>query len=1056
MKNIKLVNASAGSGKTHKLKEELALALTAKGKNKIRPDAVIATTFTKKAARELRERVRVGLLEEGMSKEANLLMNSLIGTVHSICTEMLTKFSYELGLMPSLEVLPEEDEDTLFGEAISNVLNEDLVNRMNQLSYMLGFEDGYEIKEWRAELKNILQLARSNGMGASKLRESADYSFKTYLQNLPPKGKKSKTQIERELSKQINIAKEKFEKNDLMGLKYVKDTSQFFDRFASSTIDNNWNKWAQLSKVHEKGKNESFQAIVAPIVNLANGPLATPEFRNDIKEYLSTIFDIAIKAMEDYQNFKEDRGLIDYGDMEAFMLQALDNENVWKRISEEYEFLMVDEFQDTNPMQMAIFLKLAQLVKRVIWVGDPKQSIFDFRGTDPKLMEEVLKKVPSNNVETLKNSWRSRPELIDLSNNIFCKLFDGKLGEGQIKLTPVRKSNKKLATPVEVWNLVDAKAEQGRTRKEHKLQTIAENIAEIISEKRKVAIGRDDNFREIKGSDIAVLCRTNNDCMQMADALKSVGIEVAIARSKLLYTPEGILLHACLKYLNNPIDSLARFELLLMSDTNPKVESILDKRLEWINKGKPTKEWGKDNIFIKWLDNFREISVESTPFEITRNILTSSPFIEQIELWGKADQRQANIEMFLVKSKNYEDQCQRLNHTCTLSGLLLWLSKQGEDLEQGEDYGEEAIHISTYHSSKGLEWPFVIMTGLEKERRPRIFNMEAISQKDKININAPLEDRVIRYWINPFTSDNVEGLEKFEESNIGKECIEKSYNEMTRLFYVGLTRARDYVIFAHLNKKDGLNWPNELMQLKNEKFELPTKEGLQSTTWMKDKIKVRKFKTAGLVNEYKKPEKVSVYKKAADKKEYSPFKISPSVAKEIKVNLKVGDITNYGKGFPVVGRVDDNADFGNCIHDIMCLGTGITMKQVENILKNHQMNQYANAKDVLEGIKQFYTLIQKKWSRSNGYQTFYELPVHVLEGGQFFSGICDMVLETNDGLVLIDHKTYHGTDSGLKKKSKEFLLQFELYRQMLEKASKKKVLKMFINYISKGKLIEML
>ena len=265
--------------------------------------------------------------------------------------------------------------------------------------------------------------------------------------------------------------------------------------------------------------------------------MSTPEFRQDIKDYISNIFAIAGRALDAYQIFKAERGLIDYADMEAYTLSALDNADVKERISQEFELLMVDEFQDTNPMQMAIFLKLAPLVKKVVWVGDPKQSIFDFRGADPELMNAVLDNVPEKNVETLDNSWRSRPELVDFSNNIFSTLFSGKLKEGQVKLDPVRAKDKKFKTAVELWNLASAKPSDGRVRNEHKYQKIAETVIGVVEEKRIVIEKDNKTFREIRPSDIAVLCRYNDDCQKVAGALKAVGLDVAMARTGLLSTP---------------------------------------------------------------------------------------------------------------------------------------------------------------------------------------------------------------------------------------------------------------------------------------------------------------------------------------------------------------------------------------------------------------------------------------------------------------------------------------------------------------------------------------
>ena len=98
------------------------------------------------------------------------------------------------------------------------------------------------------------------------------------------------------------------------------------------------------------------------------------------------LFDIAIEALREYDAYKKRRGLIDYTDMEVLVKRLLEKETVQEVLREELDLLMVDEFQDTSPIQLEIFLKLSQLATYSVWVGDPKQSIYGFRGAEPRLM----------------------------------------------------------------------------------------------------------------------------------------------------------------------------------------------------------------------------------------------------------------------------------------------------------------------------------------------------------------------------------------------------------------------------------------------------------------------------------------------------------------------------------------------------------------------------------------------------------------------------------------------------------------------------------------------
>ncbi|MBK7410601.1 MAG: UvrD-helicase domain-containing protein [Saprospirales bacterium] len=104
--NLKIISAGAGSGKTYRLTSEM-VSLVAQG---VRPEGIVATTFTNKAAAELQERVRVRLLEEGYPEQADRLANALIGTVHSLGVKLLQRFAYEAGVSPQVDIIADEDQ----------------------------------------------------------------------------------------------------------------------------------------------------------------------------------------------------------------------------------------------------------------------------------------------------------------------------------------------------------------------------------------------------------------------------------------------------------------------------------------------------------------------------------------------------------------------------------------------------------------------------------------------------------------------------------------------------------------------------------------------------------------------------------------------------------------------------------------------------------------------------------------------------------------------------------------------------------------------------------
>src|SRR5262249_41705303 len=144
------------------------------------------------------------------------------------------------------------------------------------------------------------------------------------------------------------------------------------------------------------------------------------------------------RTLRAYEDYKRAWGAIDFTDQEVFALRLLERRDVRTRLDGEIDLVLIDEFQDTSPLQLAIFLRLAEVARRSVWVGDQKQSIFGFRGTDPALMDAAVEPVlAGREPEPLDRSWRSRPELVALTSEVFAQAFarDG-FPASRVRLAP--------------------------------------------------------------------------------------------------------------------------------------------------------------------------------------------------------------------------------------------------------------------------------------------------------------------------------------------------------------------------------------------------------------------------------------------------------------------------------------------------------------------------------------------------------------------------------------------------------------------------------------------
>ncbi|MCK6581440.1 MAG: UvrD-helicase domain-containing protein, partial [Anaerolineae bacterium] len=171
-----------------------------------------------------------------------------------------------------------------------------------------------------------------------------------------------------------------------------------------------WHEWVKISKAKVGAKSRD---LFEDLRTFALRHDEHPQFRADVRRFIETVFDIAMDALGEYEQYKKKRGLIDYTDMETYVSRLLRIDSVRDALRDELDLLLVDEFQDTSPIQLDIFLQLSRLARHSIWVGDPKQSIYGFRGAEPALMQAIINATGGVQPENvLRKSWRSWPDIV--------------------------------------------------------------------------------------------------------------------------------------------------------------------------------------------------------------------------------------------------------------------------------------------------------------------------------------------------------------------------------------------------------------------------------------------------------------------------------------------------------------------------------------------------------------------------------------------------------------------------------------------------------------------
>lgn len=822
--NLKLISAGAGSGKTYRLTQEMTELLT---NGTARPAGIIATTFTKRAAAELRERVRVKLLREGMSKEANELKNALIGTVHGLGVKLLRRFAFEAGVSPQVDIIAEEDHQRLFNLSMANVIKVDTIQEMERLCEMLGLSRDGEAYNWRKDVLQLVEVIRSNNFSAEDIEHSKALSWERLTEYLPP-AKASPTLDELKASALIKLSEtaEALLNNDNDGTKLTLTGAKYLKKLHGQLSRRGYLPWYEYGKLagYIKKVGAKSRDLVSGVIELGQLHSQLAAFQNDLKKYQDLLFDSAQKAIAEYDSYKKSRGRIDYTDMEVLVLGLLDHPSVQATLQRELDLLMVDEFQDTSPIQLAVFLKLSKLARQSVWVGDPKQSIYGFRGAEPRLMRAVMQASgPMDPANIQPNSWRSREDVVYACNAIFTKAFPD-IQQENVVLDPIRKraggdfsipESADLAQQSGIihWHFeLEGKARYAKAW--HQTVT-AKAVSELLANPLLCQPKDEAAERPIKPGDIAILCRSNRNCVAMASALTKQGLPAAIARNGLLETAEATLLLACLKYMLNRQDSLSVAEILLFGERHG-LSAIIEDRLDWLTEfkalgaeeRKKAKPWGNDETLIQELNTLRAATYEHATSELLNLLLERLDLRRIIVAWGDGEQRLSNIDELRRLAVAYEANCHRQHRAASLGGYFLYLDglvRTDKDA-QGASERPEAVNVLTYHRSKGLEWPVVICMDLDQKLRADVWGLSVVTEREEVDLDDPLAGRWLKYWVNPYgvSGNNVPWIVALKESVWQETATEESLAEEARLLYVGFTRARDYLILP--TAKPGAPW----------------------------------------------------------------------------------------------------------------------------------------------------------------------------------------------------------------------------------------------------------
>jgi ATP-dependent exoDNAse (exonuclease V) beta subunit len=1004
---LTIIPAGAGSGKTHTIQERLGRWVV---ENEVAPDRIVAVTFTEAAAAELRERIGAELLRLDRVEDALRLDQAYISTIHGFGLRVLTEFAFEARTSPQPRLLNEDEQNALIRLAVARTEKADeIMSNLAAYGYVYDFGSKKSAEDlFRDDLLRVVELLRSVGWrehSGAYAEQAAAWITERYgpLEDAGPLSGALRRSVAALLEEFPEGLASRYPDNKSATEALQKDFRNLHAAHAGDALDGDWKLWQSLRDLRQSkrgsalpdGYDDRAAAVMAAAGALPRhpGPLA------HARRHIDALLAAGQEVLVHYGTAKREAGLVDYSDMIAMAGQLLrEQPAVLATLVSRVDCLVVDEFQDTNPLQFALLWQLAAAGVPTIVVGDLKQAIMGFQGADPRLFD-ALQVQSAAACEPLTRNWRSQPRLMAFVNAIGPGLF----GAEYVPLTPQRADSQPV--PLEIVSFpVKAK------KKYHQVRAVAmgRRLKALIDDpEQRIEDRRTGNARRPRGGDIAVLCPTHGMIAEYADVLRAQGLTVRVQADG-WYTSRVVeIARNALAYLANPAD---RHAALYLAVTELGSLDLADALRQLMDTGRCAEP------LLAKLDQLAAGAAERTVYALVADTLAALGLFDRVAHWPDGEQARANLLRLLAEAGEFMDANREALahggfHGAGIQTFLAWLAarvelKDGDRQPEPRVLDEDAIVLTTWHSSKGREWPIVAVCGLDKSVEARLPDL-GLGYTTFEDLTRVLERARIEYapkFAAPETNDQF-----LAELNVLAET------EARRLLYVALTRARDKLVLewsGYLAGKDGPNYWSILtgscaMSLGKDRVclgdaEFPCAVIAGGSEWPEDLVLDavptvtelpligRRAIQAGewpiaLTPDSQTPSVLAL--------EGAPAPLAPAVGLRIE---------RYRDGF----RLDvglSGVAFGTFLHRCFeVLGTRPDLADKIATLTGVAIDR-EQLREVTAAVAQFEAWLQSTFPRAT---VLREWPLlHVNNRGTVVSGTADLIVQTTAGAWIIDHKS---------------------------------------------------
>ena len=871
------VTAGAGSGKTTVLVKRYLKILR---EGNATPREIVAITYTEKAAAEMKERIIKEMSEAGgnaAAEQNNSLqrfrdeMNSAhISTIHAFCSRILREFPFQAGVPANFSIVQGIEQQLLLQDTLKKTLKtiatteEDehrpklkrLLQRYGGQKNLVDFFSN--MVEKRDVLEHLMQEIYNNPSD-TEIREGLERQVREQLlltidrlmskidvtefirclnavlevargqkaedaKNLTPQLEAEHEQNP-EAPEVLNLLKQiapliTTTKNEIRKPSFLPgsiDRTGIADQIAF--LESTAKKIKDIPTLEKEKDDDKKADVETDDENKVDAVETDDDFLISTTRDLLTLYK---RILTDYQNAKLSQSALDFNDLQLKTRDLLrDNEEIRQKLVDRYKFYMVDEFQDTNELQYDLVMRFTNKLEcaNLFIVGDPKQSIYAFRGADVRVFNKTRKEIVENRglAISLTENFRSLQVPIRFTNHFFARLMkDGSENEFEVPYESLIKARRTDAD-----GAIEIFLGQNSEEPVDEYALITNHIKNMKRNGDTVWV-RGENSGEVERSieygDIAILIRSRTHLPNIEHALLEAGIPYLTTGGIGFYQRQEIYdIWNYLNFLNTPSEN----QTSLVGILRGPAFGISDTELYEVSLQDGTDFWDKMRSYqapsehlknaIDTLKKHIKIAQRTPVNRLIVTIVNQTGMIGTLKTGKQGTQRWANYQKLLDLARNFDGDENRQVLPDFIEFLDTLITEEPREGQAPVEASSGAVQIMTIHAAKGKEFPIVILPSLNRQ-----------GQTD----TEPFIDETLGIGFSPLKPDD--GYRKTEPeiiSHMKNRSSEKDTAEKKRLFYVGATRAEDRLILSGTLSDNGtpqqmLGWLHTHLGLGDEEDDL--------------------------------------------------------------------------------------------------------------------------------------------------------------------------------------------------------------------------------------------